>query len=122
MYYYCYYYYTCGGTFCVQYTLYYYILYRRSANRIRRRRRRKREKRSESDRAACFAWQTIVRGQWVGELAYLSICSVHCARMVLSALGPPAHCPLITLRSRRRNTRTYNIIFYENMYLRVRKR
>lgn len=33
------------------------------------------KERSESDRAACFAWHTIVRDQWVGER------SVHCARV-----------------------------------------
>lgn len=66
------------------------------------------ERRSESDRAACFAWHTIVRDQWVGER------SVHCALLVCrrNSRGPPALCPLITqLRRRRRDTRIYNIIY-----------
>lgn len=110
-------------------TLYYHVLYTRVCVSVyimylfyictctyiyvyigRRRQSSKKERRSrsESDRAACFAWHTIVRDQWVRER------SVHCARV--AAFGPPALCPLITLRRRHHRQDTYIFIRQEAVF------
>lgn len=65
-------------------------------------RRRRRRRLGPSSAASDIAGRrvlhgtAIVRGQWVGER------SVHCER-----IGPPALCPLITLRRRRDTLRIY---------------